>query len=86
MAPWCTSIDELRRALARATRTASGDAGPLSPRELEVAGLVAEGLTNRAIAERLFLSERTAQNHVQHILTKLGAANRAQIATWYARR
>ncbi len=59
---------------------------PLSPRELEVAGLVADGLTNRAIAERLYLSERTAQNHVQHILTKLGLANRAQIAAWFAAR
>jgi DNA-binding NarL/FixJ family response regulator len=58
----------------------------LSPREVEVAGLVAEGLTNRQIGERLFISERTAQNHVQHILTKLGFATRSQIATWSTRR
>ncbi|WP_112242517.1 ATP-binding protein [Kribbella monticola] len=58
----------------------------LSPREAEVAGLVAEGLTNRQIAERLVISERTAQNHVQHILTKLGFANRSQIASWTTRR
>jgi len=58
----------------------------LSPRELEVAGLVAEGLTNRQIAGRLVISERTAQNHVQHILTKLGFATRSQIATWITRR
>jgi DNA-binding NarL/FixJ family response regulator len=57
----------------------------LSPREAEVAALVAEGLTNRQIAERLVLSERTAQNHVQHILTKLGFATRSQIAAWSAR-
>lgn len=57
----------------------------LSPRETEVAALVAEGLTNRQIAERLVLSERTAQNHVQHILTKLGFATRSQIAAWSAR-
>jgi len=44
---------------------------PLTRRELEVAELLADGLTNREIAARLFLSERTAQNHVQHILTKL---------------
>ncbi|TDO46201.1 regulatory LuxR family protein [Kribbella sp. VKM Ac-2527] len=62
------------------------DAGALSPREVEVAGLVAEGLTNRQIAERLVISERTAQNHVQHILTKLGFATRSQIATWITRR
>ncbi len=40
------------------------------------------GLTNWEIAERLFLSERTAQNHVQHILTKLNLSNRSQIAVW----
>jgi DNA-binding NarL/FixJ family response regulator len=58
----------------------------LSRREVEVAELVAEGLTNRQIGERLFISERTAQNHVQHILTKLGFATRSQIATWSTRR
>jgi DNA-binding NarL/FixJ family response regulator len=46
---------------------------------------VAEGLTNKQIAERLVLSERTAQNHVQHILTKLGFTTRSQIAAWSAR-
>jgi DNA-binding NarL/FixJ family response regulator len=61
-------------------------AGPeplrLTRRELEVAQLVGRGLTNREIAERLVLSERTVQNHVQHILTKLGLANRSQVAVW----
>ncbi|MBA3629439.1 MAG: AAA family ATPase [Actinobacteria bacterium] len=55
---------------------------PLTRREREVAELVAKGLTNREIAEHLFLSERTAQNHVQHILTKLDLSNRSQIAVW----
>jgi DNA-binding CsgD family transcriptional regulator/tetratricopeptide (TPR) repeat protein len=54
----------------------------LSRREREVAALVAQGLTNREIARTLFLSERTAENHVQHILTKLGFGARAQIAAW----
>jgi len=54
----------------------------LSRREREVAALVARGLTNREIARTLFLSERTAENHVQHILTKLGFGTRAQIAAW----
>ena len=54
----------------------------LSPREEEVAALVAEGLTNRQIAQRLVISERTAQNHVQHILTKLGFTTRGQVAAW----
>lgn len=56
----------------------------LSARELEVATLVAQGLTNRQIADRLVISERTAQHHVQHILTKLGFTSRSQIAAWTA--
>ncbi|GAA1123465.1 AAA family ATPase [Kribbella jejuensis] len=57
----------------------------LSEREAEVARLVGQGLTNRRIAEKLVISERTAENHVQHILAKLGFANRSQIAAWIAR-
>src|SRR5205814_3295046 len=57
---------------------------PLSPREMDVARLVAQGLTNRQIAERLVISERTAQHHVQHVLTKLGSNSRSQIAAWLA--
>jgi DNA-binding NarL/FixJ family response regulator len=57
----------------------------LSSRETEVARLVAEGLTNRQIARRLVISQRTAENHVQHILTKLGFATRSQIAAWSVR-
>ncbi|MGZ4506540.1 MAG: response regulator transcription factor, partial [Blastococcus sp.] len=62
-------------------RAGSGSAGGLTRREREVAELVADGLTNRAIAQRLYLSERTAANHVQHILDKLALANRSQIAS-----
>ncbi|WP_331752725.1 LuxR C-terminal-related transcriptional regulator [Streptomyces anthocyanicus] len=54
--------------------------GPLTPREREVADLIAEGLTNRQIAERLVISKRTADTHVEHILTKLGVASRVQVA------
>ncbi len=83
MAPFVTRIEQLRAAL-----TAEGGAGAahpvLSPRELEVARLVAQGLTNKQIGERLFVSERTAENHVQHILVKLGFSNRSQIAAWSA--
>lgn len=61
-----------------------GQATPLSVRELEVASLVSEGLTNRAIAQRLHLSERTAENHVKNILDKLGMDSRTQIAAWMA--
>jgi DNA-binding CsgD family transcriptional regulator len=57
---------------------------PLTTREREVADLVAAGLTNRLIAERLFISERTVDAHLQNILNKLGATNRAQVAAWIA--
>lgn len=48
----------------------------LSPRELEVVRLVAEGLANREIARRLFLSEATVKSHLVHVFTKLGVASR----------
>jgi len=54
----------------------------LTPREREVAALVAEGLTNREIAERLVISERTAEGHVEQIRNKLGFNNRSQVAAW----
>lgn len=54
----------------------------LSRREREVALLVAEGCTNREIAERLVISEGTARVHVAHILDRLGLRSRAQIAVW----
>ena len=58
-------------------------AGPrLTGRELEVAGLVAEGLTNQAIARRLSVAPRTAEAHVENIRRKLGVRSRAQIAAW----
>jgi DNA-binding CsgD family transcriptional regulator len=60
--------------------------GVLSPREIEVADLVAEGLSNPAIARRLYLSRPTVASHVAHILTKLGFSSRAQIAAWAAQR
>ena len=59
------------------------DWSTLTARELEVAALVAEGLTNKEIAARLFLSERTAEGHLEHIRDKLGFSTRSQIATWY---
>jgi DNA-binding NarL/FixJ family response regulator len=58
-------------------------AGPrLTGRELEVAGLVAEGLTNQAIARRLSVAPRTAEAHVENIRRKLQVHSRAQIAVW----
>jgi predicted ATPase/DNA-binding CsgD family transcriptional regulator len=59
-----------------------GRNGPLSSREREVADLVAEGLTNREIAEHLIISTRTVESHVDHIKAKLGFGRRARIVAW----
>nr|WP_241962065.1 LuxR C-terminal-related transcriptional regulator [Rhodococcus opacus] len=57
------------------------DAALLSPRELEVARLVADGLTNKEIATRMVVSPRTVEGHVVRILRKLGMTRRHQVAT-----
>lgn len=54
----------------------------LTRREREIADLVADGLGNREIAERLFLSKRTVDSHLEHIFTKLGFSSRTQVANW----
>lgn len=58
----------------------------LTRRELEIAELVAEGLTNKEIASRLTIARRTAEGHVENILAKFGFTSRAQIAAWVAER
>jgi predicted ATPase/DNA-binding CsgD family transcriptional regulator len=57
----------------------------LSPREAEIARLVGDGLGNRDIGKRLFLSPRTVEKHVEHVMNKLGVDSRAEIAAWQAR-
>jgi pimeloyl-ACP methyl ester carboxylesterase/DNA-binding CsgD family transcriptional regulator len=59
--------------------------GALTARQLEVTALVAEGLTNRQIAERLGIEERSAEGHLERIRQRLGVTSRAQIAAWWAR-
>jgi predicted ATPase/DNA-binding CsgD family transcriptional regulator len=59
-------------------------AAELTRRESEIAGLVAQGLSNKGIASKLVISQRTAETHVEHILMKLGFTSRAQIAAWVA--
>jgi DNA-binding CsgD family transcriptional regulator len=65
--------------------SADASSGPLTAREFEVAKLIAEGATNREIAERLVIAPKTASTHVEHILAKLGVARRAEIAAWVSK-
>jgi DNA-binding NarL/FixJ family response regulator len=62
-------------------RQSASDA--LTAREREIASLMANGLSNRDIAERLVISEGTVEVHVKHILDKLGFRSRAQVAGWF---
>ena len=77
-------VDEVRRFLGlprfrRAVPTS------LTPRETEVAALVAEGLSNRELAARLGITERSAESHLERIRLRLGFRSRAQVAAWYVR-
>ena len=75
-------VEALQRRLSgRAVQVA----GELTAREREVAGLLAEGLTNGQIAKRLFISPKTASVHVSNILMKLNMSTRAEIAAWAVR-
>ena len=69
--------DDLASAMSRRSE---GRRLGLSEREVEVLELVAEGLTDREIGTRLFITEKTAGHHVSHILTKLGLARRGEAA------
>lgn len=72
---------------AEPRRTRAPAAAPplLTPRQLEVARLIAQGMSNKAIAARLTLSERTIEGHVEQICNKLGFNSRVQIAAWVVR-
>ena len=65
-----------------AAATASRPAVTLSRREMEIAKLIAEGLTNKEVATRLFISNRTVETHVTNMLNKLGLSSRTQLARW----
>ena len=58
------------------------DGVPLTPREMQVARLISAGRSNKEIAAELVISQRTAEGHVERILTKLGFTSRAQVAAW----
>ena len=72
--------------LLRHVERDEGDHDTLTPRELEVLRLVAQGLSNRAMAERLFVTERTIKFHVSSLLSKLGAENRTEAVSIAVRR
>jgi predicted ATPase/DNA-binding CsgD family transcriptional regulator len=72
----------LRVNLEPARQTIDKGVDPLGKREREVADLVAQGLSNKEIASRLFLSERTVETHVYNIMNKLGFNSRVQVAAW----
>jgi DNA-binding CsgD family transcriptional regulator len=84
-----TRDDAVRLALgerdhAGATIRERSAMGVLAKREVDVARLIADGLSNKQIGARLFISERTVDSHVRNILNKLGFNSRAQIAGWIA--
>lgn len=64
----------------------SGETALLGKRELEIAQLIGEGLTNKEIATRLVLAKRTVDAHVEHVMSKLGCTSRTEIAGWVRRR
>ena len=83
---WAADLDlvfpvEVAEATTQRTRETRTQ---LTTREREVAALVAAGLSNKEIAEKLVISERTAEGHVEHILGKLEFRSRSQIASWHA--
>lgn len=81
-------LNALLRAVVSGAIPAAGS-GPwdaVTPTELAVAGLVAEGLTNAQIGERLFVSRHTVESHLKHMFRKLGVTSRAQLAAAFARR
>jgi DNA-binding NarL/FixJ family response regulator len=68
----------------RRSREDTASTGVLTRREHEIALLLAKGLSNKAVAARLVISQRTVESHVDHILSKLALTSRAQVASWVA--
>jgi pimeloyl-ACP methyl ester carboxylesterase/DNA-binding CsgD family transcriptional regulator len=75
-------VAQVRRFLGLAQLRRAVPTG-LTTRQTEVAALVAEGLTNRQLAERLHITERSAESHLERIRLRLGFSSRAQVAAWY---
>jgi non-specific serine/threonine protein kinase len=75
---------EHTRRSTRSRQADAGGAGWLTSREEEIAGLLAQGLSNKAIAKSLVIAQRTAETHVANVLSKLGLTSRSQVAAWVA--
>jgi len=76
------ALDQTKRAASAPPASEVG----LTARELQIADLVADGLSNREIAAKMVIAQRTAEGHVEHILAKLGFTSRVQIAAWVTQR
>ena len=79
------TIAYVQRGRGERKRPASGWAS-LTPTELDVVRLVGEGLSNKDVATRLFVSPRTVESHLTHVYTKLGVSSRVQLAQEASRR
>ena len=80
------SVDDATAMAFGGSRRRAAPADGLSVRERDVAALVAEGRSNKEIAARLHLSVRTVESHIRHVLSKVGLANRTQLASWMHQR
>ena len=76
------AVPDLARLEALARKKALSPAGPLSPREVQVVQLVASGVTNREIAEKLKISEKTVARHLSNIFNKLDLSSRAAVTAY----
>ncbi len=85
MAPLKEQLTKLQEAIP-ASRQAASYPGGLTQREADVVRLIAQGKTDREIAEELIISVRTVSTHVGNILNKTGAANRAEATAYAVRR
>ncbi|HXL61691.1 MAG TPA: LuxR C-terminal-related transcriptional regulator [Mycobacterium sp.] len=84
--PLAQALDDAEhtRRSTRSGQVDAGGVGSLTSREEEIAGLLAKGLSNKAIAKSLVIAQRTAEAHVANVLVKLGLTSRSQVAAWVA--
>ena len=79
------TLSSQERSPARTTTPAEAGADPLTPRQREIVELVADGLSNVEIAERLYISRRTVESHLEHVKQRLGHESRNQVMAWALR-